>query len=71
MQSSVHSILEWYQRNCFKANADKCHLFLTPFSNKEMTIVNCNIANSNSEELLGLSIDREVTFAKHIENSDG
>ena len=40
----------------------------SPFSNKEMTIANYNIASSNSEELLVVVIDSEVTFAKHIEN---
>ena len=45
-----------------------CHLFLSPFSNKEMTIANYKIESSNSEELLGVVIDSEVTFAKHIEN---
>ena len=42
--------------------------FLSPFSNKEMTLANYKIASSNSEELLGVVIDSEVTFAKHIEN---
>ena len=50
-----------------RTNADKCHLFLSPFYNKEMTIHNYNIASSYSEELLGIVIDSEVTFTKHIE----
>ena len=61
-------MFEWYQENYFKANADKCHLFLRPFSNKEMVLANYKIASSNCEELLGVVIDSEVTFAKHIEN---
>ena len=40
----------------------------SPFSNKEMTIANYNIASSNSEELLVVVIDSDFTFAKHIEN---
>ena len=51
-------------KNYFKANADKCHLLLSPFSNKEMTIANYNIASSNSQELLGAVIDSKVTFRK-------
>ena len=39
---------------------------MSPFSNKEMTTA--NIASRNSEELFGVDIDSEVTFAKHIEN---
>ena len=68
LQSTLNCVFEWYQENYFKANADKCHLFLSPFSNKEMTLANCKIASRNSEELLGVVIDSEVTFAKHIEN---
>ena len=61
-------MFEWYRENYFKANADKCHLFLSPFSNKEMTIANYNIASSNIDDLLGEVIDSKVTFAKDIEN---
>ena len=41
---------------------------MSSFSNIEMTITNYNIASSNSEELLVVVIESEVTFAKHIEN---
>ena len=68
LQSTLNGMFEWYQENYFKANADKCHLFLSSFSNKEMTIANYNISSSNSEELLRIVTDSEVTFAKHIEN---
>ena len=54
LRSTLKSVFEWYRENCFKANADKCHLFLSPFSNKEMTLANYKIASSNSEELLGV-----------------
>ena len=63
LQSTVNGVFEWYQENYFKANADQCHLFLSPFSNKDMTIFNYNIASSNSEELLREVIDSD-TFAK-------
>ena len=33
-----------------------------------MFLANYKIASSNSEELLGVVSDSEVTFAKHIEN---
>ena len=68
LQSTLNGVFEWYQENYFKANADKCYLFLSPFSNEEMTIANYKIASSDSEELLGVVIDSEATFAKHIEN---
>lgn len=33
-----------------------------------MSTANYNMASSNSEKLLGVVIDSEVTFAEHIEN---
>ena len=71
LQSALNGVFEWYQENYFKANTDKCYLYLSPFSTKEMTIANHKIASSDSEELSGVVIDSEVTFAKHIENLVG
>ena len=65
-KQSKWSTLEWHQENNFKANADKCHLFISLFSNNKMTIANCNISSSNSEELLGEVSASETTFAKHL-----
>ena len=56
------------KKNSKPMNADKCHLFLSPFSNKEMTLANFKIAISNSKELVGVVIDNGVTFPKHIQN---
>ena len=44
-------MFESCQENYFKANADKYHCFLSPFSNKEITVTNYNIASSSSKEL--------------------
>ena len=44
LQSTLNGVFEWYQENYFKANADKCHLFLNAFSNKEMTIASYKMA---------------------------
>ena len=60
--------LNGIKKTRYADNADKCHLCLSPFSNKEMTIANYNIASSNSEEPFGVVIDNKVIFAKHIEN---
>ena len=61
-------MFEWYQENYFKTNADNQHLFLSPFSNKEMAIANYRMASSNSEELFEVVIDSEVSFSKRTEN---
>ena len=46
--STLNRMFEWYPENYFKAK-QKGNLFLSPFSNKEITIANYNIAKSNSE----------------------
>ena len=71
LQSTLNGMFEWCQENYLKANADKCHLFLSPFSNTEMTDANQNIASSNSDEVLPAVIDSEVTFSKAIVNIFG
>ena len=53
-------------RKNFKANADKCHLFMSLFSNNKMTIANYNITSRNSDKLLREVTDSEATFAKPL-----
>ena len=36
LQSTLNGVLECYQENCFKGNADKCYLFWSPYSNTEI-----------------------------------
>ena len=59
-------MFEWHQENNFKANADKCHLSMSQFSNNKMTIANYNITSSNCEELLGKVIDICKTYWKPL-----
>ena len=36
LQSTLNGVLECYQENCFKGNADKFYLFWSPYSNTEI-----------------------------------
>ena len=71
LKSTLNGVLEWYQENYFKTNADKCHLFLSPFSNKEVSIANYNIASSNSEEVLGQLLIVRSHFQNMLKTSIG
>ena len=55
-------MFDWYEGNFFKVDADKCHLFLSPFSVKEINIAICNIASNNSEELMRIVTDNGVVL---------
>ena len=49
-----------------KANASKCHFFLSPYQHTSINIHGSVIKRSNSEELLGITIDSDFTFEEHI-----
>ena len=53
-----------------KLNADKCHLLVAGHKHEWVyaKIGNEKIWESNDEKLLGINIDRNLTFEKHIAN---
>ena len=66
LENCSNSLFKWFKENHFKANADKCHLLTT--SNETVT-VNVNgfeINNSKEEKLLGIKIDRQLSFKSHV-----
>ena len=60
-------LLEWIRNNGLKANPDKFHLLLSD-NNKDyyISVANFTIQNSNSEKLLGIIFDNELTFTNHV-----
>ena len=66
MELTVEKNLNWFVFNNLKANASKCHFFLSPYQH---TLINANgsvIKISNSEKLLEITIDSDFTFEEHI-----
>ena len=64
--SDLEVKLDWFCYNNFKANASKCHLFLSSFNGKSINIKSSVIEGSSSEKFLGVTIDSNFTFEKHI-----
>ena len=60
-------LLVWIRNNGLKANPDKFHLLLSD-NNKDyyISVTNFTIQNSNSEKLLGIIFDNELTFNNHV-----
>ena len=56
---------EWFSNNFLKANADVCHLTDEPFS---INIDNEVIKNSNSQKLLGITLNNRLGFDTHVAN---
>ena len=59
-------ISEWFLYNCFKTNAKKFHLFLSPFVDKAINIEDFTIKSSYAKVLLGVAIDSNLIFSEHV-----
>ena len=66
LEITLENLFNWFYYNNFKANASKCHLFLSPFNAKPINIKSFVIEGSSSEKFLGTTIDSNFTFEKHI-----
>ena len=51
-----------------KANHDKCHVLLSTPEKANIQIANTTIKCSQSEKKLGVILDNQLKFDKHIEN---
>ena len=51
-----------------KANVDKCHVLLNTSNELIVKINQVQIKNSQSEKLLGITIDNDLKFEDHINN---
>ena len=68
LEDTIEKLFNWFQFNDFKANASKCHFFLSSFKQVTINIKESAIASSNSEKLLGVTIDSKLSFYDHIIN---
>ena len=65
MELTVEKTFNWFEFNNLKANASKCHFFLSPYQQSSININGPVIKSSNSEKLLGITIDSDFTFEEH------
>ena len=49
-----------------KANADKCHLLVTPDTDLITEIGEFDVKNSRKEKILGVKIDTKLSFKNHV-----
>ena len=71
LESDSKVIIEWFRNNCMKLNEDKCHFMIFgEITNQEVSINigSCTVKNSKGEKLLGILIDANLSFEKHISN---
>ena len=56
LQITLDNLFNWFCYISFKANALKCHLFLSPFNVKSIHIKSSVIESSSSEKFLALPL---------------
>ena len=56
--------IEWFQNNCMKLNKDKCNLLVGGHKHKSIwaKIGDARIWGSNKQKLLGVHIDKTLSF---------
>ena len=61
-------VMEWFECNYMKLNADKCHLLISGHKYEWMwaSVGKYKIWESKSEKLLGVKIDSQLNFKEHI-----
>ena len=60
------NIFKWYEQNAMKVNAEKCHVLLTDAKSHTAKIGSVVIKTTNTEKLLGVTIDGKLSFQEHI-----
>ena len=61
LESSANLVIDWFWYNYMKLNESKCHLLVCRIK-EEVVIVNIEV------KLLGVTIDRELKFKKHVQS---
>ena len=62
LEEIASTLLDWFQYNHLKANAEKCHLILSTKNELSAKIGNSVIKNSKCEKLLGILVDCDLNF---------
>ena len=62
--------IEWFEANYMKLNAEKCHLLVAGHKHEWVwaQIGNEQIWESKEEKLLGVTIDRNLSFENRVAN---
>lgn len=64
MKFKTSDILQWFS-DVVKVNTEKSHVLLSAQEEKDIVMEN-KIKNNVSEKLLGITIDRKLSFNEHV-----
>ena len=69
LEQDANQLTAWFPENYMKLNEDKCHLILFG-ANKERVNIHigeAQIEESDEEKLLGINLDKKLSFKKHVQ----
>ena len=66
LEDSTNELFKWFANNSLKSNAEKCHLLTNSNKPVSVKIGETSIYNSNNQNLLGITLDSNLTFESHI-----
>ena len=67
LENASLKLFDWFSNNQMKANSDKCHLLTSSTDSIAIKIKDNEILNSESEKLLGVTIDNKLNFNNHLQ----
>ena len=70
LEQNSEFAIAWFEMNYMKLNTDKCHLLISENKNEYMwaKLDEDIVWESNDVELLGVTIDNNLRFDKHVSN---
>ena len=68
LEQNANHLTTWFSENHMKVNEDKCHLifFGTSKEKANMHVGEEQIEESDDEKLLGITLDKKLSFKKHV-----
>ena len=66
LEPTMNNIFAWFKNNVLVTNSDKSHFLVSTYEKISLKIPVSTVESSPCEELLGITIDGELTFHKHI-----
>ena len=67
LENASLKLFDWFSNNQMKANPDKCHLLMSSTDSIAIKIKDNEILNSESEKLLGVTIDNKLNFNNNLQ----
>ena len=66
LEPTINSIFAWFRNKELIVNSGKNYFLVSPYQKISLKILDSTVESSPCEELLGITVDSELTFHKHI-----